>query len=113
VTANQEGWTDVGALDELPEGRAIRVEVDGGPAMVVRSGDDLFAIGSRCTHQGAPLDRGVLRIAASQRTVTCPAHGSMFSLDDGSVVRGPASRPVPSFDVRVEEGLVQLRPRTP
>jgi len=113
VTANQEGWTDVGALDEVREGRATRIDLEGQPVLLYRSGDDLFAMGSRCTHQGAPLDRGVVRVAGNQRTVTCPAHGSMFSLDDGSVVRGPASRPVPAFDVRVEEGLVQLRPRTP
>ena len=106
-----DGWTDVGSLEGMPEGRAIRVEVGGQAAMVVRSGDDLFAIGSRCTHQGAPLDRGVVRVVGSQRTVTCPAHGSMFGLDDGSVVRGPASRPVPAYDVRVEGGVVQLRPR--
>ena len=113
MTARPDGWEVVGAFDEVRDGRATRIHVGGEPVLLCRSGDDLFAIGSRCTHQGAPLDRGVLRVAASQRTVTCPAHGSMFSLDDGSVVRGPASRPVPAFDVRVEEGLVQLRPRTP
>lgn len=107
-----DGWTEVGALDDLPDGRARRVEVGGAPVMLYRSGGDLFAIGSRCTHQGAPLDRGVVRIAGSQRSVTCPAHGSVFSLDDGSVVRGPAARPVPGYEVRVQDGVVQLRPRT-
>jgi nitrite reductase/ring-hydroxylating ferredoxin subunit len=107
-----DGWVEVGALDDVRDGRATRVAVDGDGVLLYRSGDELFAIGSRCTHQGAPLDRGVLRVAGSQRTVTCPAHGSMFSLDDGSVVRGPASRPVPAYDARVEGGLVQLRPRT-
>ncbi len=106
-----DGWTDVAALDDVRDGRAMRIQLGDEAVLVYRSGDDLFAIGSRCTHQGAPLDRGVVRIAGSQRTVTCPAHGSMFSLDDGSVVRGPASSPVPAYDVRVEGGLVQLRPR--
>ena len=112
MTSGSDGWEIVGAFDEVRDGRATRIQVSGEPVLLYRSGDDLFAIGSRCTHQGAPLDRGVLRVAGSQHTVTCPAHGSMFSLDDGSVVRGPASRPVPAFDVRVEDGMVQLRPRT-
>ena len=103
------GWVDVAVFDDVRDGSATRVTVDDVAVLLYRAGDTLFAIGNRCTHQGAPLDKGVVRIAGSQRTVTCPAHGSMYSLDDGSVVRGPAHEPVPACDVRVEAGTVQLR----
>jgi 3-phenylpropionate/trans-cinnamate dioxygenase ferredoxin subunit len=71
----------------------------------------VFAIANRCTHQGAPLDKGVVRIVGSQRTVTCPAHGSMFDLETGRVMRPPATKPVPVYDVKVEDGRVYVRPR--
>jgi nitrite reductase/ring-hydroxylating ferredoxin subunit len=79
--------------------------------MLLRAGDQVYAIGNQCTHQGAQLDKGVVRIAGSVRTVTCPAHGSMFKLDDGKVVRPPATKPVPVYDVKVEDGRIYVRPR--
>jgi nitrite reductase/ring-hydroxylating ferredoxin subunit len=35
----------------------------------------------------------------------------MFDLTDGTVRRGPAMHPVPAFDVRVVDGVVEVRPR--
>jgi nitrite reductase/ring-hydroxylating ferredoxin subunit len=43
--------------------------------------------------------------------VTCPVHGSVFSLVDGGVRRGPATRPVQAFEARVNDGMVEVRPR--
>lgn len=112
VAMTEDGWTDTVALDDLVDGKGVRVTVDDVDVLLVRSGEQLYAIGSRCTHQGAPLDRGQLRLTGSDPTVTCPAHGSVFRLMDGKVARGPAARSEPSFDSRVADGIVQLRPRT-
>jgi nitrite reductase/ring-hydroxylating ferredoxin subunit len=106
-----EGWLSVIALEDLPEARSTVVELEETRVMLYRTGDRIFAIGARCTHQGAPLDRGVVKVGGSLATVTCPAHGSMFSLTDGSVIRSPATRPVPAYNVRVEAGMVQLQDR--
>lgn len=78
---------------------------------ICRSGDDVFAIGNQCTHQGAGLDKGVVKIAGSVKTVTCPAHGSTFNLETGKVMRPPASKAVPVYDVKIEDGRVYVRPR--
>jgi Ferredoxin subunits of nitrite reductase and ring-hydroxylating dioxygenases len=55
-----DGWIRAVPLDELQDARPRRIVVDGTEAFVVRNGESLYAIGLRCTHQGAPLDRGVL-----------------------------------------------------
>jgi nitrite reductase/ring-hydroxylating ferredoxin subunit len=104
-------WTTIGPLADQAEGRATRVQVEGSDVLILRAGERVFAVGNRCTHQGAPLDRGVARADGPMPTVTCPAHGSVFSLEDGAVRRGPASAPVPSYEVRVVDGSVQLRRR--
>jgi nitrite reductase/ring-hydroxylating ferredoxin subunit len=104
-------WTDACGFDELPDRRSFRVAVGSEALMIVKAGDAIFAIGNQCTHQGAGLDRGVVKIAGSVRTVTCPAHGSVFRLDDGKVVRPPAAKPVPVYDVKVEDGRVFVRNR--
>lgn len=102
-------WVDVVAESDLPDGKAVRVTVSGELVLLLKSGDDLFAIGNQCTHQGAPLDRGVVKLAGSIRTVTCPAHGSMFDLATGRVMRPPATRPEPSYETKIEDQRVWIR----
>src|SRR5919201_1066478 len=104
-------WIDVMAASDLPEGKAVRVIANDKAVLLLRNQGDLFAIGNQCTHQGAPLDRGVVKLAGSVRTVTCPAHGSMFNLETDKVVRPPATKPEPVYDVKVEDGRVFVRPR--
>jgi nitrite reductase/ring-hydroxylating ferredoxin subunit len=104
-------WTPVGAVEALPEGKGAKVQVGDDTVLLVRSGERVVAIGNRCTHQGAPLDRGRVKVTGSLATVTCPAHGSIFNLDDGRVMRGPATRPVASYETRVVEGTVEVRAR--
>jgi nitrite reductase/ring-hydroxylating ferredoxin subunit len=106
-----EDWRDAGYSQELSDGRAVGRVVDGQTVLMLKTGGQLFAIGNQCTHQGAGLDRGVVKIAGSVRTVTCPAHGSVFRLDDGKVMRPPATKPVPVYDVKVEDGRVFVRLR--
>src|ERR671910_2247324 len=72
-------WTDVAALDDLSDGTPHRVEADGTPVLLLRQGNRIRAIGATCTHLGGPLDEGPIE----GDTVTCPWHGSGFSLDDG------------------------------
>lgn len=94
----------------MAEGKPTRVELDGEAILVVRSGDRLFAMENRCSHQGAPLHKGPVRFG-SLNQVTCPAHGSMFNLETGAVLRGPASKALATYDARVTDGMVEIRKR--
>ena len=105
-----EGWTVLGAAADLPEGEAVEVAVEGDEVLLYRRSEQLFAISNRCTHQGAPLHEGPVKSLGSIVTVTCPAHGSMFSLNDGRVMRGPAMRPVAFYEVRIRNDQVEVRP---
>ena len=105
-----EGWESTVAFEDLREGHGTKVMLGADAVLVVRSGERIFAIGDRCTHQGAPLDRGPVKIGGSEATVTCPAHGSVFRLEDGRVLRGPATVAVAAYDARVSDGTVDLRP---
>ncbi len=108
---SRESWTQARILDDLGDRKPVRVDVDGEAVLLLRSEDQVFAIGNQCTHQGAALDRGVVKIAGSVKTVTCPAHGSTFDLETGKVKRPPATKPVPVYDVKIEDGRVLIRPR--
>ena len=85
---DDDGWSSsLLRLTDLADGRPVRIEVDGSAVLLVRNGDELFAIGNRCSHQGAPLHRGPVRFGGSLRTVQCPLHGSTFELTSGGAGR--------------------------
>jgi nitrite reductase/ring-hydroxylating ferredoxin subunit len=106
-----EGWAPAIPLAELPERKARSVRVGETEVLLYRMGDSILATANRCTHQGAPLDRGMVKIAGSLKTVACPLHGSTFLLTDGRVLRGPATARLPVFDARINGDLVEVRPR--
>lgn len=104
-----DDWTAVLGDDDLAEGQPARVEAGGASVLLYRSNGRVYAIGSRCSHAGGPLEDGSVDELAC--TVECPWHQSVFRLDDGSVVHGPASVPQAAYDVRVEDGQIEVRQR--
>jgi nitrite reductase/ring-hydroxylating ferredoxin subunit/uncharacterized membrane protein len=98
-------WTDVAAVRGLVDGKPRRVEVGGTPVLLLRQGDRIRAIGATCPHLGGPLDEG----AIEGDSVTCPWHGSVFSLDEGALIHGPAMMPVAAYEVRVQDGRIAIR----
>ena len=97
------------ALDDLVAGEARRFDVDGHRIAVVRIGDDVYAIGDRCSHADVSLSEG--EVDPYDRHIECWKHGSRFSLETGDPDTLPATRPVPVYDVRVEDGDVIVEPR--
>ena len=57
---------------------------------------------SSCTHQGCTVNK----VAAG--LIQCPCHGAKFSIVDGSVKAGPATRPLTVQDFTVKDGVVGL-----
>lgn len=107
---DETGWTPAIPFELLRDGKGAHADVGGEDVLLVRVGEQVFALSNRCTHQGAPLHKGPVRTGSPQ-TVTCPLHGSTFQLADGRVMRGPATTPLPAFDVRLSEGVVEVRRR--
>jgi nitrite reductase/ring-hydroxylating ferredoxin subunit len=107
-----DGWEAVLAADALPASKLTRVEVGGQPALVYRLGEAIFAISNRCTHAGMVLDRAQVGEVGADAMLTCPAHGSRFSVSDGKVRRGPATQSLTSYEAREVDGQIELRPRS-
>jgi 3-phenylpropionate/trans-cinnamate dioxygenase ferredoxin component len=94
------------SLSDLPEEGAIRVELDGRPVCVARSGGEVFAIHDVCSHADVALSEGDVE----DGRIECWLHGSQFDLRTGAPTGLPAVRPVPTYPVTVEgdDVLVQL-----
>ena len=104
-----QDWTPVLDEDDLPEGEPVNVQANGATVLLYRSGGRISAIGSRCSHAGGPLHEGTIDSATG--CVTCPWHQSVFRLDGGAVVHGPATVPEPAYDARIEGGKIEVRGR--
>jgi nitrite reductase/ring-hydroxylating ferredoxin subunit/uncharacterized membrane protein len=103
-----KAWTPAVADDDLTEGTPRRVRVGTTDLFLYRDGDRIRAIANRCSHRGGPLHKGTVEGAR----VTCPWHLSTFDTDDGSVIRGPATAPQPSYETRVRDGQIEVRARS-
>ncbi len=97
-------WITVGPIDALPEGAGVRVEKDDWRIALFRFGDDVYAIGDRCSHAEASLSEGEV----FDGEVECPRHGSEFDLRSGEPGSLPATRPVPVYVTEVVDGIVRI-----
>ena len=66
---------------------------------------EYHAIEDVCTHDGGILTGGTVE----GKEIMCPRHGARFSIITGGALSPPAYEPVPTFPVRVEDGMVQVK----
>jgi apoptosis-inducing factor 3 len=93
------------ALSTVAENAMLLGHAHGEPVILVRRGDDLFAIGAVCTHYGASLADGLM----VDDTVRCPWHHASFSLRTGEALRAPALDPVSCWHAEQRNGSVYVR----
>jgi 3-phenylpropionate/trans-cinnamate dioxygenase ferredoxin subunit len=82
------------------------VEVGGTPVCLVNVDGSLHAVHDTCTHALESLSGGFVE----GERIECPRHGALFSVVTGEALTPPATRPLPVFAVRVEEGRVLVDP---
>jgi nitrite reductase/ring-hydroxylating ferredoxin subunit len=92
--------TQVGLAKDIASGSMKGFRAEGKGIAVSNIAGKFYAIGDRCTHRGCSLSKGRME----GDVVTCPCHGSKFSLKTGAVVKGPAAEPEPAYPVTVESG---------
>lgn len=101
LSGNQ--WTPVLAAAAL-DGQPQRIEVAGVGVVLYRNQGRVLAVGEYCPHLGAPMNDGWI----DRGRIVCPWHGSRFACESGEVLRGPATAALPTYPVRVRDGLVEV-----
>jgi nitrite reductase/ring-hydroxylating ferredoxin subunit len=92
-------FVKVAETKDIQPSKMIAVEVDGEKVCVANVEGKYYAIGNVCTHMGGPLAEGKLE----GNVVQCPWHGSRFDIRSGKVLRPPAMREEPTYEVKIEE----------
>ena len=98
-------WTPVIAEKDLVDSTLMQSKANDVHVVLYKEGEEIYALSDRCSHRGCPLHLGQV----DDLMVECPCHGSIFSLFDGAVIRGPATVPAPSYEVRRRAGTVEVR----
>ncbi|GAB2889416.1 non-heme iron oxygenase ferredoxin subunit [Streptomyces deserti] len=99
---SSSGYMHLCEFDVLEEGVPRRFEVEGVPVSLVLAEKQVFAIHDVCSHSAVSLSEGEV----DGCTVECWLHGSRFDLRTGQPLDPPATRPVPVYPVRIEDGCV-------
>lgn len=94
-------------ISTVPDGTMLLGHARGEAVLLIRRGDEMFAIGATCTHYGAPLVDGLL----VGDTVRCPWHHACFSVATGEALRAPALNPVSCWGVEQRAGMAYIKER--
>lgn len=101
-------WAEATGATTVAEGSTASAQVGDTPLMLHRSGGTLHALHDRCSHRGCSLSA---MSEISGGVVECKCHGSRFRLEDGALLRGPATAPQPAFETRELGGRIEVRLR--
>lgn len=92
------------AEGEISAGERVYFEIGEKQVMLLRVGDSYYAIGDVCTHDEGALGDSDLE----GHEIVCPRHGARFDIRDGKALCLPAVRPIPSYPVRIKDGMVEI-----
>jgi len=90
--------------DEVPEGGAIKVEVEGLVLAVFNLGGRYFVTDDGCTHGPGSLSEGEI----DGEIVECNFHNGAFHIPTGRVEAPPCMVPLRTYPVMVEGGEVRI-----
>ena len=98
------------AFSEVLDGQSVSGNVGDAEVILVRRGDNLFAVGAYCTHYHGALVDGLV----VGDTVRCPLHHACFDLRTGKALRAPALDPITCWRVeRIGETVFVREKLTP
>ena len=104
--AEGAAFETVASLEELPEGSLLAVRLASGDEVCLFNyRGQIGAVRNVCTHAEFPLSDGTLD---RDGTIECVWHGARYFCLTGEVRRGPAVDPVALYEVRVQDGKVQV-----
>ena len=93
------GGAKLAATADVPVGGGV-ILTDAQLVITQPKAGTFKAFSAICTHQGCTVS------SVENGTINCPCHGSEFAIADGSVVAGPAPKPLPAQSIKVSGGSI-------
>ena len=97
-------YSPICSVEELPSGERLFLEVNGLSIVIINHEGDFYAIADECTHDEGPVGEGEIE----GHQIICPRHGARFDIRTGEVLALPATRDIPSYPVRIKDGMIEI-----
>ncbi|MFH0882690.1 MAG: Rieske (2Fe-2S) protein [bacterium] len=90
---------------DVQNGMTKMFKVSGKNVLIANDKGSFYALSPYCTHDGQDLDADEI----VDHALTCPRHGAVFDVRDGSVIRMPAVYGLATYPVKVENDTVFIQ----
>lgn len=100
-----ENWIDAAAVDAVPEGDVIGVNVAGKDIALYEVEGEIFATDNICTHGAARMSDGFLE----GREIECPLHQGRFDVCTGKALCTPLTQDIKTYPVKIENMRVMIK----
>ena len=92
------------SLGDIPDGGVLVGQANGEAILLVRRGNEVYAVAAACGHYGAPLADGIV----VDCELRCPWHHARFDARTGEVTGAPSPRPIATWEVVRDGDRVRL-----
>ena len=97
-------WVKEANVADIPSGGRIWYEFEEDTVIVINVNGKFYCVADLCSHDGGPLEDGEL----DNHAIECPRHGACFDVRTGAALSMPATSPIPTYAVKVEDGVVYV-----
>ncbi len=97
-----ENWVKTIKLSELKKKVSAVITLSAVNLLLVYADGNVYCVENRCSHENFELSEGAIEGCE----IECPEHGSKFDLKTGLPRSFPATSPIATYKVRIENGFV-------
>tara|TARA_Y100000996_G_C22096044_1_gene467788 strand:- start:58 stop:378 length:321 start_codon:yes stop_codon:yes gene_type:complete len=95
----------VADVTDIALNQSVSVELEDKSILICNTENGVFAVEDRCTHADIPLCGGQI----VGNFISCPVHGAVFDLSDGSVQAPPAFEDLETFEVKIDGTSISVK----
>lgn len=95
-------FVKVAKVGDIPPGERMWYEFEEETVIIINVDGEYYCIADLCSHDGGPLEDGEI----DEYAIECPRHGACFDIRTGAALSMPATSPIPSFEVKVEDNYI-------
>ena len=104
--ADSSDFENVASIDDVPDEGTLAVRTSSGHRIcLIKSQGRISAVRDNCTHQDFEMNLGDV---LPDGTIQCAWHGARFDCMTGEVRQGPATDPLPVYEIRLEGDRVMV-----
>lgn len=95
----------VSDITDIDLNQSQSVQVENVDVLICHTVSGIYAVEDKCTHADIPLCGGQI----IGNFITCPVHGAVFDLTDGSVQSPPAFEDLKTFEVKIDGTSISVK----